>query len=283
MLKNKWLTLTKKSNTSRWLVLLVLALCLAACQKNPLTGKRTMAFVSNDGLFAESFLAYTEFLDESEVITETEDARIVEQVGDNLRKAAEQWLLHEGNGDYLSNYQWEYHLVANDEPNAWCMPGGKIVVYTGILPAAQNADALAAVLGHEIAHALLNHGQQRTSAAILQTLGAIGVAVATAGEDSDVQDTAAVLYDIGSEYLGRLPFSRANESEADEIGLILMTIAGYDPHEAVNFWQRMDILASGGQFEFFSTHPANDTRIENIQNYIDTAQSVASLVTGVPL
>ncbi|GHU03623.1 peptidase M48 [Spirochaetia bacterium] len=280
MRKNKWLTLTKKPNTSRRLVLLVLALCLAACQKNPLTGKRTMAFVSNDGLFAESFLAYSEFLDESELITETEEALIVGQVGENLRKAAEQWLLHEGNEDYLADYQWEYHLVANNEPNAWCMPGGKIVVYTGILPVAENADALAAVLGHEIAHALLNHGQQSQSAAILQTLGAIGVAVATSGEDPDVQDTAAALYDIGSEYLGRLPFSRANENEADEIGLILMTIAGYDPNEAVNFWQRMDSLAAGGQLEFFSTHPANDTRIENLQNHIDTAQSIAAMVSG---
>jgi predicted Zn-dependent protease len=267
---------------NKLLLIFILVLCLAACQKNPLTGKRTMAFVSNEGLFAESFAAYTEFLDESNVITGTRDASLVEQVGDNLRKAAELWLLQIGEDRYLSNYQWEYHLVANDEPNAWCMPGGKIVVYTGILPAAENEAGLAAVLGHEIAHALLNHGQQRQSVSILKIIGAIGVALATANEDSNVQEGAAVLYDVGSEYLGRLPFSRANENEADEIGLILMTIAGYDPHEAVNFWQRMDTLAGSGPFEFFSTHPANDTRIENLQNTIEYAQSVAAEVTDTP-
>jgi predicted Zn-dependent protease len=171
-------------------VVIGLFLVVFSREENPFTGKSTMAIVSNDSLFQESFASYGEFIDDSYVIEKTKDALIVQEVGNNLKNAAEKWLKAEGNEDYLENYEWEYHLVQADEINAWCMPGGKIVVYTGILPIAKNKDGLATVMGHELAHALLNHGQQSQSARVLQKLGAIGVAILSSGESYNTREVA---------------------------------------------------------------------------------------------
>jgi len=246
------------------------------CVTNPLTGKSTMAFVSNSSLFPTAFQEYSAFLSESTVITGTPDALMVERLGMNIRAAAEQWLAAEGHSDYLKDYEWEYHLVDSKEVNAWCMPGGKIVVYTGILPLTQNEDGLATVMGHEVSHALLNHGQQRMSASLLQQIGAVGVALggAVAGLSADAQSGLMAAYGIGTTYGGTLPFSRANESEADHYGLILMAIAGYNPDESVVFWSRMASLG-GGTLEFLSTHPSDETRVKQLQGWIPEAKNKA--------
>ncbi|MDR3302577.1 MAG: M48 family metallopeptidase [Spirochaetaceae bacterium] len=244
-------------------------------EKNPFSGKSTMAIVSNDSLFKESFAAYGEFIDESNVIENSKDALIVQEVGTKLRGAAEKWLKAEGSEDYLAHYEWEYHLVQADEINAWCMPGGKIVIYTGILPITKNKDGLATVMGHELAHALLNHGQQSQSANILKQLGAIGVAILSSGESYNTQEIAQTAYDAGSHLLGTLPFSRANETEADEIGLALMTIAGYNPEEACAFWSRMSEQNDNTQFDFLSTHPSDEKRINALQAAIPKAKEIA--------
>jgi predicted Zn-dependent protease len=255
------------------LILLCLAL-FVTCVTNPLTGKNTMAFMSNSELFATSFQQYNEFLSENKVITGTGDAWMVERLGDNIRKAAEKWLAYEGNSSYLNDYKWEYHLVESDEVNAWCMPGGKIVVYTGILPLTQTEDGLATVMGHEVAHALLNHGQQRVSANILQQIGAVGVAILGAGQSSQDQALLMAVYGVGSTLLGTLPFSRTHESEADHYGLLLMAIAGYNPEESVPFWERM--AARGGSVpEFLSTHPSGTTRIKQLKELIPEAVNKA--------
>ncbi|MDR0389877.1 MAG: M48 family metallopeptidase, partial [Spirochaetaceae bacterium] len=149
-------------------LLLGLVLWVFGCVSNPFTGKSTMAFVDNSELFPASFQQYEQFLDENHIVTGTADAVMVERLGSRIRAAAEKWLDAEGHPEYLNGYEWEYHLVLSDEVNAWCMPGGKIVVYTGILPLTKNENALAVVMGHEVAHALLNHGQQRMSAGVLQ-------------------------------------------------------------------------------------------------------------------
>jgi predicted Zn-dependent protease len=250
-------------------------LIVIACATNPYTGKKTLALVDNDSLLASSFNQYQVFLDESDVITGTPEAALVERVGNRIRQAAEQWAAVEGQSAYLEKYQWEYHLVQSDQVNAWCMPGGKIVVYTGILPLTKDEDGLAVVLGHEVAHALLNHGQQRSSAGVLQLAGAVGVGVLTSGKDQSSQELAQAAYGTGSTLLGTLPFSRAHENEADHIGLLLMAVAGYNPEASVPFWQRMSAQGGGGTPEFLSTHPSDETRISNLTKWIPEAQEKA--------
>jgi len=256
------------------LFIVLTTVLLVTCVTNPLTGKSTMAFVSNKELFASSFQQYGEFLNESKVVTGTADAKMVERLGDNIRRAAEKWLASEGKSSYLNDYQWEYHLVDSKEINAWCMPGGKIVVYTGILPLTKTEDGLATVMGHEVAHALLNHGQQRVSASVLQQIGALGISIAVSGSSEKTQSILMTAYGVGSTLLGTLPFSRKHESEADHYGLILMAIAGYNPEESVPFWERMAAMGSGTP-EFLSTHPSDATRIKDLRNIIPEAKSKA--------
>jgi predicted Zn-dependent protease len=255
----------------------IIFLILAGCATNPLTGKSTMALVGNSELFPSAFQQYEEFLSENTVVSGTAEAQMVERVGKNIREAAEKWLAAEGNGDYLRDYQWEYRLVQSDEVNAWCMPGGKIVVYTGILPLTKTEAGLATVMGHEVSHALLNHGQQRMSAGTLQELGAAGLGVLTAGRSAETQQLAMTAYGAGSQLFGTLPFSRSHESEADHYGLILMTIAGYNPDEAVPFWERMASLSGGSSTpEFLSTHPSDTRRTQQLQRWIPEAREKAS-------
>jgi predicted Zn-dependent protease len=255
---------------------IVVTLVLSACASNPFTGQNTMALVGNDELLASSFQQYDQFLMENTVVEGSADARLVEQVGIKIRNAAEKWLAAEGRGDFLKDYRWEYHLVESDEVNAWCMPGGKIVVYTGILPVTRTEGALAVVMGHEVAHALLNHGQQRTSADILQQLGAAGVSILTGNASPESQQLAMTAYGAGSQLFGTLPFSRKHESEADHYGLILMTIAGYNPEESVAFWERMSALSGGSSLEFLSTHPSDTRRIEQLQGWMQEAKNKAA-------
>jgi predicted Zn-dependent protease len=260
----------------KFLILIFLCLTsLITCVTNPLTGKSTMALVGNKELFASSFQQYNQFLSENKVITGTADAQMVERVGQNIRRAAERWLASERKSSYLNDYRWEYRLVDSKEVNAWCMPGGKIVVYSGILPLTQTEDGLATVMGHEVAHALLNHGQQRVSANVLQQIGAVGVAIATSGNSKESQALLLTAYGIGSTLFGTLPFSRKHESEADHYGLLLMAIAGYNPEASVPFWQRM-AAKGGGVPEFLSTHPSGKTRINNLRKSIPEAKRKAA-------
>lgn len=247
-----------------------------SCATNPFTGKQSLNFVSNSQLFPSSFQQYGTFLKENKVIVGTTDARRVENVGMKIRAAAERWLKANGQGEYLNGYQWEYKLIENKEVNAWCMPGGKIVVYSGILPVANDDAGLATVMGHEVSHALANHGAQRMSAAQLQQLGAVGVAVATGNKSAEQQQMWQQYYGIGSEVGVMLPFSRNHESEADKIGLTLMAIAGYNPELAVAFWERMAAIGVGNKPpEFLSTHPADATRIANLRKLIPEAKAEA--------
>ena len=260
------------------LAIFTVILYLSACVTNPLTGKSTMAFVGNSQLFPTSFAQYDQFLNENTVITGTADAAMVERVGKKLADAAQKWYESDGSPHYLDDYRWEYKLVKDDQINAWCMPGGKIVVYTGILPVTKTEAGLAVVLGHEISHALLNHGQQRMSADLLQQIGALGVAVGSqmAGLSPDMQSGLMTAYGLGTTVGATLPFSRSHESEADHYGLILMAIAGYNPDEAVPFWERMAAMGGGGTPEFLSTHPSDATRIKQLQNWTPEAKQKAA-------
>ncbi|NNL15051.1 MAG: M48 family metallopeptidase [Flavobacteriaceae bacterium] len=251
----------------------VVALFLA-CTTNPFTGKQTMALVPNSQLFPTAFAQYDQFLTENKVVKGTRDAEMITRVGQRIAVAAERWLNANNYQGYLKDYKWEYKLIDDETVNAWCMPGGKIVFYTGILPVAENETAVAAIMGHEVAHALANHGQQRMSAGMLQQIGAVAGNIAI----KDEKDRAMFnqYYGIGTTLGGMLPFSRSHETEADRIGLYLTAMAGYNPDEAAELWKRM-AAKSGGQAppEFLSTHPSNQTRIANLTALAPTAKAEA--------
>jgi predicted Zn-dependent protease len=255
-------------------VALIIFVLILSCATNPFTGNKTLAFVSNNELFPSAFAQYDQFLTENKVIRGTSDAEMITRVGQRIAVAAERWLNANGYESYLKDYKWEYNLVDDKTVNAWCMPGGKIVFYTGILPIAQNETGVAAIMGHEVAHALANHGQQRMSAAYIQQ----GLAMAgnIAIEDENSRNIFNQSFGVGSNVLGMLPFSRSHETQSDEIGLRLMAIAGYNPDEAAMLWERMK-ANSGGQAppEFLSTHPSNDTRIANLKSWSADAKAEA--------
>jgi predicted Zn-dependent protease len=259
-----------------FMVVMVL-LMNSSCATNPMTGKKTLSLVSNSELFPASFQQYGKFIKENKVVQGTEDAKRVENIGLKIKVAAEKYLNSVGQSQYLNDYRWEYKLVESKDVNAWCLPGGKIVVYTGILPITKDDAGLATVMAHEVAHALANHGAQRMSAAKLQGIGAVGVAVATGGQSAENQYLWQQLYGVGSQVGVMLPFSRTHESEADQIGLTLMAIAGYNPQEAIAFWKRMAAQSGGkSQPEFLGTHPSDATRVVNLQNLVPQAKAIAA-------
>jgi len=253
------------------------AIFVISCAENPFTGKSTLALVPNSEILPTAFQQYSQFLTENKVIAGTSEAKKVETIGVKIKMAAEKWLNANGKSDYLKDYQWEYKLVESKDVNAWCMPGGKIVVYSGILPITKDDAGLATVLGHEVSHALANHGQQRMSAGILQQAVGSGVAVALGNKSQETQQIAMTAYGAVTQYGGMLPFSRSHESEADKIGLTLMAIAGYNPEQAIVFWQRMAANSAGqAPPEFLSTHPSDATRIANLQALIPDAKAEAA-------
>jgi predicted Zn-dependent protease len=264
----------RKSVITLCTMLLVL---VAACTTNPFTGNKDLNFVSNSQIFPTAFAQYDQFLTENKVVKGTSQAAMVVTVGQKIKAAAEKYLNAKGYQGYLDGYSWEYNLVDSKEVNAWCMPGGKIVVYTGILPVTKDEAGLATVLGHEVAHALVNHGAQRMSASALQELGAAGVQLATAGKSTQTQQLYQQAYGVTTQYGAILPFSRKHENEADEIGLTLMAIAGYNPDKALEFWKRMEANADGSAPpEFLSTHPSGTTRISKITSEIPNAKAQAA-------
>ena len=247
---------------------------VAACKVNPFTGKKVLNFYPNSQIFPMAFAQYDEFLTENKVIEDSPEARMITKVGQRISSAAERWLAANGYPGYLNDYKWEYNLVNDETVNAWCMPGGKIVFYTGILPITQTETGIAVVMGHEVAHALADHGAQRMSAGTLQQLGAVAGNIAI--QDEQKRNMFNQAYGLGSTVGLMLPFSRSHETEADRIGLQIMAIAGYDPAEAAELWKRMK-ANSGGQAppEFLSTHPSNDTRIANLTEWAPLAKQEA--------
>jgi len=257
-------------------LLFLIFIVTLGCTINPLTGKRNMAFIPNSQLFPMAFSQHSDFLKESTIVRGTRDAEMIQRVGNRIADAAQRLLAAEGQPNYFRDYKWEFTLVKDDAINAWAMPGGKIVFYTGILPITKNEAGIAVVMGHEVAHAILNHGQQRMSAGILQQLGAMGVTVATANQSPEAQNLIMSAFGVSTTLGGTLPFSRQHEHEADRYGLILMAIAGYNPSEGAVFWERMSNAGGGSVPEFLSTHPSNANRIRNLRNIVPEAKRRAA-------
>ncbi|MBX9783762.1 MAG: M48 family metallopeptidase [Chitinophagaceae bacterium] len=256
---------------------LLAAMLFVGCAKNQVTGRKQLILLPENELQGMASQQYKQFLTENKVVSSNvnKDAEMVRRVGTRIAYAITKYYESQGQGSVLNGYQWEFNLIDSKDVNAWCMPGGKVVVYTGLLPVAQNEAALAVVMGHEIAHAIAKHGNERMSQGVLQQLGGVALSVAVANKPAETKNLFLQSYGIGSTVFGTLPFSRKQETEADRFGLIFAAMAGYNPNEAIPFWQRMAQASAGAQKppEFLSTHPSDETRINNMQKFIQEAMN----------
>jgi len=200
----------------------------------------------------------------------------VKNVGRNIQGAVERYLSSQNNSGSLKGYQWEFTLFDDPAVNAWCMPGGKVGVFTGILPVTQDEAGLAVVLGHEIAHAIANHGNERMSQGLLVQLGSLALDEALSNKPDQTRQLAMAAFGVGSAVGVILPYSRLQETESDRLGLIFMAMAGYDPNVAVSFWTRMAEKSKGAPPDFFSTHPSDQKRIKGIKKHIPEAMKYAN-------
>lgn len=248
----------------KFIALPIVVLLFWSCATNPLTGRQSLALVSNAELFPQAFAQYDQVLDESNVDTSSADAKMVKNVGSRIKYAAEKFYAEQGMSSALQGYQWEFNLIKNDQLNAWCMPGGKVAFYTGILPVCKNETGVAVVMGHEVSHALAGHSAEQVSNAMVAQGIMVGGNMAIS--NAQWRDTFNQLYPVGAQ-LGMLKYGRSMELDSDEAGLYLMAMAGYNPQEAIDFWNRMQQASSGQQTppEFLSTHPNPGNRIAQIQ------------------
>ncbi|MEM1135316.1 MAG: M48 family metallopeptidase [Bacteroidota bacterium] len=243
-----------------------------SCQTVPVTGRSQLALIPNSELLPMSFQNYGEVLKENKLSNNQEQVAMIKRVGKRIQTAVEKYMQDIGAASQLAGFNWEFNLIEDDNTiNAWCMPGGKVAFYTGILPICKDETGVAVVMGHEIAHAIANHGGERMSQGLLQQLGMSSLSVALGQNPSLTNNLLLQSVGVGSQ-IGMLSFSRQHESEADKIGLIFSSMAGYDPREAPKFWERMK-AASGGQAppEFLSTHPSSDRRIKDLTEQMPEA------------
>lgn len=262
-------------NTKNFIITLIKTLFLLtiiACSTVPITGRRQLNIVPSSEILSMSYEQYDQFLKQNKVITNTPEARMVERVGQKIQRAVEKYFQQNGLSSRLAGYKWEFHLVDNKQVNAWCMPGGKVVVYTGILPITKNEVGLAVVLGHEIAHAVAEHGSERMSQGLMIQLGGVALSTALKSKPETTRNLFLTAFGVGAQVGVLLPYSRMHETEADHLGLIFMAMAGYNPKEAIDFWQRMANISKGKKPpEFLSTHPSDETRIENLKKFLPEA------------
>ncbi|RJP31384.1 MAG: M48 family peptidase [Candidatus Omnitrophota bacterium] len=252
------------------LVPFFLLFLIAACATTPLTQRRQLVLLPSSQLMQMSLSNYGEVKNNSKLSTDPREVEPVLRVGKRLADATMRYLKEQNLP--TADYAWEFIVIKDDETvNAWCMPGGKIAVYTGILPITKDDTGLAVVMGHEIAHAIANHGNERMSQGMLAELGSVALAYAVKEQPEKTKDLFFQAYGAGTQIGLLLPYSRLHESEADRIGLTIMAMAGYDPNAAIPFWQRMNALSDSRPPEFLSTHPAPDSRIENIKQYLPEA------------
>lgn len=241
-------------------------LLIIACSKVAFTGRKQMRMLPESQLSAMALTEYQQFLQQNKLSTNQHQSRMVKEVGSNLQRATEQYYRAIGKAADLQNFNWEFNLVENNQVNAWCMPGGKVVIYTGIMPITQNTDALAILMGHEMAHALAFHGNERMSQMLVAQLGGVALEVATHEQPEQTRDLFRLAYGVGAQLGALLPFSRKHETEADEIGLYIAAMAGYDIREAVPFWERMNAKSGGSSVpEFLSTHPNPGKRSQTLE------------------
>jgi predicted Zn-dependent protease len=259
------------------LILLIITV-LYACGTVPVTGRKQLMLVSDTDVLTLSLNSYSEYMKTAKKSTDKQATAMVVKVGRKIADAVEYYYRSNGMDDMLKNFAWEFNLVEDANINAFCMPGGKIVVYTGILPVTKDETGLAVVLGHEVAHAVAKHANERMSQQMIAEYGSEALTPLLGGASDKVKSLSKQIYGLGAQYGVMLPFGRKQELEADHLGLIFMAIAGYNPEMAAPFWQRMSQTEGTKIPEFLSTHPSNETRIADIQQKLPEAKEIYNAI-----
>jgi predicted Zn-dependent protease len=251
--------------------LVAIAMLTLACTNAPFTGRRQLILIPASQMMAMSYQQYSDFINTNPISKDRAATAMVKRVGNRIRQATERYYAQQNMSADLKGYEWEFNLVESPEPNAWCMPGGKVVFYSGILEFTQDEAGLAVVMGHEIAHAIARHGGERMSHGLLTQMGGIALSEALSSKPEETRSLWLGAYGLGTQVGVLLPYSRTHEKEADHLGLILMAKAGYHPKAAAEFWKRMGAAGGNRPPEFLSTHPAPCTRIREIEALIPEA------------
>ena len=255
----------------KYLSLFLISFLVVACGTVPFTGRKQFTALPSSQMLSLSESSYQKVLDENPLTDNVEYSAQVKTVGKNIASAVEKYFTENGMEDEISNYEWEYHVLASDEVNAWCMSGGKIAFYEGIMPVCKDETGVAVVMAHEVAHAIAGHGNERMSQQLALQLGGMALSEALQKEKETTQNLAMVAFGVGSQLGVMLPYSRLHEKEADEMGSYLMAMAGYDPRESIQFWQRMMNANQTPVPEFLSTHPNPENRIKNLEKHMAQA------------
>jgi len=261
------------SKLLRQILTLLILFSVSGCATVPLTGRHQLSLVPESDVISLSLTEYDKFIKSNKLSTDKNKIAMVKRVGERISKAVETYMATAGLSQNLNGYKWEFNLIEDQTINAWCMSGGKVVVYTGLMPVALDENGLATVLGHEISHAVARHGSERMSNQMLLQMGSTALSTAMASKPAETRNIVMTAFGIGSQVGVVLPFSRDNEYEADYMGLIFMAMAGYDPNLSVPFWERM--AKQGGQKppEFLSTHPVDANRIARLKEKMPDAMA----------
>ncbi len=256
----------------RNITLLLLLIYMTRCSTVPVTGRKQLDFIPNSQLLTLSFDSYKQVMKDNKLSSNQQQSAMVKNVGLKIKDAVERYMKKNNLQAELKSFSWEFNLLESENVNAFCMPGGKVAFYSGIIPICQDETGVAVVMGHEVAHAIANHGGERMSQGLIQQFGGVAISVALQDKPKETQQLAMAAYGAGSTVFGILPYSRLHESEADKMGLVFMAMAGFNPQEAPVFWVRMSSMSKGkNPPEFLSTHPSNETRIQDLKNYMPEA------------
>jgi predicted Zn-dependent protease len=260
---------------TKFITIVAFIFLLSACSKVPITKRKQMHLLPESTMISLSLTEYRSFLKQHPAATSGAEAQMVKNVGAKIQSAVTRYMNQNGYADRIKGYQWEFNLVNSPDVNAWCMPGGKVVVYSGLLPLTQDETGIAIVMGHEIAHAVAQHGNERMSQMLLAATGGIVLDVALSQKSAQTRNIFLASYGIGST-LGILAYSRTHETEADKLGIVFAAMAGYDPQLSIPFWQRMSQKGGAKPPEFLSTHPSDQTRINNLKKFMPEAMKYYS-------
>lgn len=256
------------------MLVVMVAVLMAACSSVMFTGRKQVKLIPGSEMAAMAVQSYSDFLAENKLSTNKEQVDMLKTVGAKMEKAVQTYMKANGHSKQLNQLKFEFNLVESEEINAWAMPGGKIVFYSGIMPVCENEEGVAVVMGHEIAHVLAQHGNERMSQQLVGQLGGMAFSEAIKTKPEETQALYNAAFALGTQYGALLPFSRLHECEADRIGQIIMALAGYDPAYAITFWKKMNALGAGALVpEFMSTHPSYDTRIQVLTENVAEAKT----------
>ena len=253
------------------ILLVVTALTIFSCTKVPITGRKQMNLLPESQMMAMSLTNYHDFLSQHHPVTSGSEMQLVKNVGAKISSAVEQYMRQNKMADRVKGYKWEFNLVNDNQVNAWCMPGGKVVVYSGLLPVTEDEVHLAFVMGHEIGHAVARHGNERMSQMMLTMMGGLALDVALSQRSSETRAIFLGAYGVGTTVGVLLPYSRTHESEADKLGMVFMAMAGYNPSQATDMWDRMSKKGGAKVPELLSTHPSDATRAKNMKEFLPQA------------